>query len=115
MELTQSVRAEREVTSEIQRHAAANFVGAGLSLDKKLNEWVAFHTDVRASLTLDSVSAWGLPLSRTGAGFSIGPELRVAENTSLNLQYDGSSSPYQPTGSVALDPNAVKHFAHSAT
>jgi hypothetical protein len=80
-----------------------NFVGVGLSLDKKLNEWVAFHGDLRTSLTLDSVSAWGLPLTRTSAGFSIGPELRIAENTSMNLQFDGSSSPYQLTGTTSLD------------
>lgn len=80
-----------------------NYVGVGLSLDKKLTEHLALHGDVRTSLTLDSVSTWGLPLTRTAVGFSVGPELRVAENTSLNLQVDGSSSPYQPIGSVALD------------
>ena len=80
-----------------------NYIGVGLSLDKKLTERIAFHGDVRSSLTLDAVSTWGLPLRRTAVGFSVGPELRVADNTSLNLQIDGSSSPYQPVGSIALD------------
>jgi len=80
-----------------------NFLGVGLSVDKKMTEWIAFHGDLRLNVPLDSVSTWGLPLNRGGAGFSIGPEVRLAENTSLNLQIDGSASPYQPTGSVALD------------
>lgn len=80
-----------------------NYLGAGLSLDRKLTEWIAFHGDVRATMTLDSVSTWGLPLTRTGVGFSIGPELRLSGNSSMNLQIDANSSPYQPTGSTAVD------------
>jgi hypothetical protein len=80
-----------------------NFAGAGVSLDRKLAERIAFHGDLRASLSLDRVSAWGLPLSRGVVGFSVGPEVRLTQNTSLNLQYDGSSSPYLLTGATALD------------
>lgn len=80
-----------------------NFVGVGLSLDRKLGEWIALHTDIRGTVALDSVSTWGLPLSRGVFGFSLGPEFRITRNTSLNLQYDGSSSPYQPAGVTALD------------
>ena len=80
-----------------------NFLGMAVSLDKKLNERIAVHGDLRASVSLDTVSTWGLPLSRGVVGFSIGPELRLARNTSLNLQYDGSGSPYQPIGVTALD------------
>src|SRR4029077_6102168 len=80
-----------------------NFVGAGLSVEKKLNEWVAFQGDVRATIVMDRVSTWGLPLTRGVVGFSAGPELRLTRNTSFNLQYDGSTSPYLPTGSTAID------------
>jgi len=80
-----------------------NFVGAGVSLDRKLAARIAFHGDLRASVTLDRTSTWGLPLSRGVVGFSIGPEVRLTQNTSLSLQYDGSSSPYLPTGAIAFD------------
>ena len=79
------------------------FVGAGLSVERKLFEWVALHGDARASLSIDRVSAWGLPLTRGVASFSVGPELRLAANSSLSLQYEGSTSPYQATGTVGLD------------
>jgi hypothetical protein len=80
-----------------------NFAGAGLSVEKKLTEWAAFYGDLRATVVMDSVSTWGLPLTRGVLGFSVGPELRLTSNTSLNLQYDGATSPYLPTGSTALD------------
>jgi hypothetical protein len=80
-----------------------NFAGAGLSIEKKLSEWAAFHGDLRATMVMDRVSTWGLPLTRGVLGFSVGPELRLARNTSLNLQYDGATSPYLPTGTAALD------------
>jgi hypothetical protein len=80
-----------------------NFVGAGLSLDRKLTGRIALHGDVRASVTMDRVSTWGLPLTRGVAAFSAGPELRLTRATSMNLQWDGSTSPYLPTGTTALD------------
>ena len=80
-----------------------NFVGAGFSLDQKLLEGVAFHGDVRATRTLDQMSAWNLSLRRWTYGFSAGPEFRLPKNSSLNLQIDGSSTPYRPTGTLAFD------------
>jgi hypothetical protein len=80
-----------------------NVLGAGLSVERKLTEWVALDGDLRASLSLDRVSTWGLPLARGTTAFSIGPELRLARNTSMNLQFDGSTSPYLPTGTTGLD------------
>ena len=80
-----------------------NFVGAGLSLDQKLLERVAVHGDVRATRALDETSVWNLSLRRWAFGFSVGPEFRLARNTSLNLQIDGSSTPYWPTGTFAFD------------
>jgi len=46
---------------------------------------------------------WNLPLRRMAYGFSAGPELKVSRNSSLNLQIDGSSTPYLPTGTLAFD------------
>jgi hypothetical protein len=83
--------------------SGGNFVGAGLSLDKKLLRGVAFHGDLRATLVLDRVSMWNLPLKRMAYGFSAGPELKLSRNSSLNLQIDGSSTPYLPTGTLAFD------------
>jgi hypothetical protein len=80
-----------------------NFVGAGISVDRKLNERLALHGDVRGSVVLDRVSVWTLPLTRGVLGFSVGPELRLGLNTSVNLQFDGSTTPYQPTGTIGLD------------
>jgi hypothetical protein len=37
--------------------------------------------------------------------FSAGPEFRLAQNTSLNFQLDGSTTPYRETGSMGLDAN----------
>src|SRR5262249_186220 len=34
--------------------AEGNYVGIGLSLDKRLLNWAAFHSDVRANVALDS-------------------------------------------------------------
>jgi hypothetical protein len=79
------------------------FLGVGVSLDKKLLEWLAFHGDVRATRTLDEVSVWNLPLKPWAYGFSAGSELRLARNSSFLLQIGGSSSPYLPTGTTAFD------------
>jgi hypothetical protein len=80
-----------------------NFAGLGVSLDRRLSSRLAFHGDLRASILLDRVSDWNLPLRRATFGFSAGPELRVTRNTSVGLQFDGNSTPYQPTGSAAFD------------
>jgi hypothetical protein len=72
-------------------------------VDKKLAGWAAFHTDVRANLFLNRTSHWGLPLKRGSFAFSVGPELKLARNSSISLQIDGSTTPYQATGVVALD------------
>ena len=62
----------------------------GLSLDKKLLEWAAFHGDIRATRALDSMSVWNLPLKRWAYGFSAGSELKLSTNSSFNLQVGGS-------------------------
>jgi hypothetical protein len=85
------------------RFSEGNFVGVGLSLDKKLLEWAAFHGDIRATRALDSTSVWNLPLTRWAYGFSAGPELRLSTNSSFILQIGGSSTPYAPTGTAAFD------------
>jgi hypothetical protein len=84
-------------------YSQGNFVGAGLSLDHKLSEGTAFHADIRAARSLDQMSRWNLPLRRWTYGFSAGPEFRLPWNSSLNLQIDGSSTPYWPTGTLAFD------------
>jgi hypothetical protein len=83
--------------------AEGNFVGAGVSMDKKLLNWAAIHSDVRANLALDRMSQWNLPLKRLSFGFSAGPEFRLARNTSASAQIDGSTTPYLPTGTLAFD------------
>ena len=80
-----------------------NFAGVGLTVEKKVNNRLALYADVRGNIVLDRLSAWTLPLKRGVFGFSMGPEFRVSDSTSLNLQFDGSTTPYQPTGSVGLD------------
>jgi hypothetical protein len=80
-----------------------NYVGVGLSLDKKLLNWAAFHGDVRANYLLDSVSQWNLPLKRSSFGFSAGPEFRIARDSSFSIQLDGNTTPYLPTGTLAFD------------
>jgi hypothetical protein len=80
-----------------------NFAGFGVSVDKKVLPWAAFHGDVRASLLLDRVSQLNLPLKRASLGFSAGPELRLSQNTSASAQIDGSTTPYLPTGTAAFD------------
>jgi len=80
-----------------------NFVGVGLGMDRKLGGWFALHGDIRGNVNLDRVSAWGLPLSRGVFGFSVGPELKITQNNSLNLQWDGSTSPYLPAGFNSID------------
>jgi hypothetical protein len=84
-------------------YTEGNFVGGGLSFDQKLSEGVAFHVDVRAARLLDETSAWNLPLRPWTYGFSVGPEFRLPMNSSLNLQIDGGSTPYWPTGTLAFD------------
>jgi hypothetical protein len=85
--------------------AEGNYVGLGLSLDRKLLNWAAFHGDVRANYALDSVSHWNLPLKRSSVGFSAGPEFRLARDSSFSLQIDGNTTPYLPTGTLAFDKN----------
>lgn len=80
-----------------------NFVGAGLSFDKKLRQGLAFNGDLRTAWALDDVSVWNLPLKRRTYGFSLGPEFRLPKNSSLSLQINGSSTPYLPTGTLAFD------------
>ena len=80
-----------------------NYIGAGISVDKKLSQGMAFHGDVRVTRTLDHVSTWNLPLRSWTYGFSAGPEFRLPKRSSLNLQIDGSSTPYRPTGTLAFD------------
>ena len=80
-----------------------NFAGIGVSVDKPLSTWAAFHGDLRATFLLDRTSDWNLPLKRATFGFSAGPEVKLTRSTSLGLQFDGNSTPYQPTGSAAFD------------
>lgn len=82
---------------------AGNFAGIGLSVDKPLSSWAAFHGDLRAAMLLDRVSGWNLPLKRATFGFSAGPEVRLTASNSIGLQFDGNTTPYQPTGSAAFD------------
>jgi hypothetical protein len=84
---------------------AGNFVGIGASLERKLVNRAAFHGDVRATVALDRLSHLNLPLKRVSLGFSAGPELKLASNTSLSLQLDGSTTPYLRTGAGAFDNN----------
>jgi hypothetical protein len=87
------------------RFAEGNFVGVGLSVDRKLLSWAAFHGDVRTNVAIDTVSAWNLPLKRTTFGFSFGPELRLSRDSSVSVQIDGNTTPYLPTGTLAFDKN----------
>jgi hypothetical protein len=80
-----------------------NFFGVGLSLDKKVAEWMAIHGDLRATRLLDSVSVWNLPLKGWTYGFSIGPEWRMPLNSSFTIQFSGSSTPYRRTRTRAFD------------
>lgn len=79
------------------------FTGIGVSVDKPLSTWAAFHGDLRASILVDRVSDWNLPLKRATFGFSAGPEFKLTANNSIGLQFDGNTTPYQPTGSAAFD------------
>jgi hypothetical protein len=49
-----------------------HFVGVGVGLDKKVLSWAAVHGDVRATVALDRMSSWNLPLKRTTSGFRSG-------------------------------------------
>jgi hypothetical protein len=80
-----------------------NFAGIGVGIDHPLSPRIAFHGDVRAGILLDRVSSWNLPLKRATFGFSAGPELKLGANSSVGLQFDGNTTPYQPTGSAAFD------------
>jgi hypothetical protein len=97
-----SARVAMNVSGKSQ-FTEGNFAGVGVSLDKQLSGWSAFHGDVRANIFLDRVSQWGLPLKRSSFAFSVGPEVKLARNTSLNVQIDGSATPYLPTGTMAFD------------
>ena len=83
--------------------AEGNYIGVGLSLEKKLLSWAAFHGDVRTNIAMDSVSPWNLPLKRSTFGFSAGPELRLSRDSSVSVQIDGNTTPYLPTGTLAFD------------
>jgi hypothetical protein len=89
--------------SGMSEFTQGNFAGMGVSVDKKLTGWAAFHTDIRGNLFLNRTSHWGLPLKRASFAFSVGPELKLARNSSISLQIDGATTPYQPTGVVAFD------------
>jgi hypothetical protein len=80
-----------------------NFAGAGLTASRTLTPWLALHGDARATVILDRISAWGLPLRRAALAFSAGPEIRLGRNSSMNLQWDGSTTPYEPTGVIGFD------------
>jgi hypothetical protein len=80
-----------------------NFTGIGVSVDKPLASWAVFHGDLRATILLDRVSDWNFPLRRASVGFSVGPEMKLTRSTSLSLQFDGNTTPYEPTGSAAFD------------
>jgi hypothetical protein len=82
---------------------SGNFVGVGVSVDKKVLSKLALHGDVRAQVFLDRISTWNLPLTRGSLGFSAGPELRLMRNSSASVQMDGSATPYQHTGATAFD------------
>ena len=88
------------------RSSRSATAGVGLSVDKKVLNWMALHGDVRGSMVMDHVSVWTLPLRRGVFAFSAGPEFRLAQNTSLNFQLDGgSTTPYRETGWMGLDAN----------
>jgi len=82
---------------------AGNFVGVGISVDKKVLSKLALHGDVRAHMFLDRMSAWNLPLTRGSLAFSGGSELQLTRNSSASLQMDGGATPYQHTGATAFD------------
>ena len=83
--------------------AAGNFVGFGVSVDKKVLPRLALHGDLRATYFIDRVSPWNLPLKRESLAFSAGPELRLAGRSSMSIQMDGNATPYLPTGATAFD------------
>jgi hypothetical protein len=83
--------------------AEGNFFGVGIGLDKRVLSWVALHSDVRATVALDHMSSWNLPLKRTTFGFSVGPELKLSRDSSVSVQIDGNSTPYLPTDTLAFD------------
>lgn len=89
--------------SGVSDFTEGNFAGFGVSLDKKLLKWAAFHGDVRATILLDRMSQWNLPLKRASFGFSAGPEFKLTGSSSLSFQYDGNTTPYLPAGAAAFD------------
>jgi hypothetical protein len=80
-----------------------NFAGFGVSVAKPLTTWAVLHGDARATILLDRVSDWSLPLKRMTFGFTASPELKLTVNSSFNLQFDANTTPYEPTGSTAFD------------
>jgi hypothetical protein len=82
---------------------SGNFAGVGLSVDQKLSTWAALHGDVRAAFALDRVSQWTLPLKPASLGFSVGSEMKLTQANSLGVQVDGSTTPYETTGTTAFD------------
>jgi hypothetical protein len=99
-----AVRLEANVAGA-SRFTEGNLAGAGISIDRKVREWLALHGDLRASVVLDRASAWNLPLKRGVVAYSWGPEFRLSREMSLDLQVDGSTTPYQTTGTIGLDAN----------
>jgi len=97
-----AVRAGLNV-SGTSKFAEGNFAGIGMSLDQKVLSWAALHADLRANVAFDRVSEWNLPLKRSSFGFSMGPEFRLARDSSVSVQIDGNSTPYLPTGTTAFD------------
>jgi hypothetical protein len=82
---------------------AGNFTGIGVSVDKKILQWAAVHGDVRANYFLDRVSQWNLPLKHGSLAFTVGPELKLANNSSISAQMDGSTTPYLAADATAFD------------
>jgi hypothetical protein len=82
---------------------AGNFAGIGLSLDKPIATWAAFHGDLRATMNFERQSAWNLPLKAGSVGFSTGLELKLTRQNSAIVQIDGNTSPYVANGTTAFD------------
>jgi len=82
---------------------SGNFAGVGVSVDRKVLGWMALHGDVRSTFLMDRESQWHLPLRRTTLAFSVAPEFRMTRRNSASIQFDGSTTPYRPTGTTAFD------------
>jgi hypothetical protein len=102
---SRDVRVAARIAANVSGQSAftqGNFAGIGVSVDKKILEWLAVHGDARANVHFDRVSAWGLPLRRGSFAFSTGPELKLGMG-SVTIQVDGSTTPYLPAGAAAFD------------